>query len=111
MLGYIRVRRVCVDLHRDSPSMKFNMWFTSQVQTFVPTKITTPLLIVYQGKGERIGKMVFGVYISAEQTGTVEKEVSYMAREFIEYLCRRLRISKEWLFEMCPLIKMACEGE
>jgi len=104
--GYIRVKRICVDLFADHPLLKVNEWVSENLG--IKGDYIVPLLVVNQGKKERIGKMVFGIYTGGESY-PLEKEVAIMARSFIDYLCIRLGILKDEVL-LHPLIRKAYYG-
>jgi len=105
--GYIRVRRICVDLLADHPLLKINKWISENLG--MNGDYIVPLLIVNQGRKEKIGKIVFGIYTSKEEIYPFEKEVAIMAKSFIDYLCSELKISKSVILSH-PLIRKAYYG-
>ena len=103
--GYIRVKRICVDLFADHPLLKINEWISENLG--IKGDYIVPLLIVSQGKRENRKNGVW--YIHRGESYSLEKKVAIMARSFIDYLCNRLRIPKDELL-LHPLIRKAYYG-
>jgi len=106
----VSVRRINADLVRDSSALAINRWVADRVTTTAGTDIVTPLLVVYHGG--RIGKVVFSIYgdVLELESKTVRDEVAIMARSFVNYLCKRLKIPKSWLLSEFPLVRIAVTG-